>query len=84
MPELIEIKEHTDSATTNIVIDTIEKNKQALVFLNSKSSAEKTAEMIALQIKKQNIAKHSDCGRLTEEILNVLSKPTTQCERLSR
>src|SRR3989338_1951533 len=81
MPDLMQIKEYTDSATTNIVIDTIEKNKQALVFLNSKSSAEKTAEMIAQQIKKQNMPKHSECERLAEEILDALTKPTKQCER---
>ncbi|MEK6921837.1 MAG: LAGLIDADG family homing endonuclease, partial [Nanoarchaeota archaeon] len=81
MLDLISIKEYTDSATTNIVIDTIEKNKQVLVFVSSKSSAEKTAEMIALQIKKQNMSKHPECERLAEEILNTLSKPTKQCER---
>src|SRR3989338_6062179 len=81
MPDLIQIKEYTDSATTNIVIDTIEKNKQVLVFVSSKSSAEKTAEMISQQIKKQNMSKHPDCEQLAEEILSALTKPTKQCER---
>jgi helicase len=81
MPDLIQIKEYTDSETTNIVLDTLEKNKQALVFVNSKSSAEKTAETIALEIKKQKLAVNLECNRLAEEILNALSKPTKQCER---
>ena len=84
MPETIAIKEQSENPTTDIVLDTIERNKQILVFVSSKSSAEKTAETIAQQIKKQKLTKHPECDRLAEELLNVLSKPTAQCERLAK
>jgi len=62
----------------DLAIDTIRKNKQALVFCNSKRSAEATAERIAkLQTLKPELKKISD------DILKVLSSPTRQCRRLS-
>lgn len=84
MHHLIEIQQRTDNPTLNIILDTIEKNKQILVFVGSKKSAEKVAELIASYQKKQNIAKHMDCERLRDEILSALSNPTLQCERLAK
>lgn len=84
MPELIDIKEQGDTPTTDIVLDTIERNKQILVFVSSKSSAEKTAETVSQHIKKQKVAVHPEAKKLAEEILNILPKPTTQCERLAK
>jgi replicative superfamily II helicase len=40
----IAIKEHTDIPAINIALDTLEKNKQALVFCNTRRSAEATDE----------------------------------------
>ena len=76
----IEILRPTDSHVINLVIDTIKRDKQALVFVNTKSSAEKTAEDISKQIKKQD----EKLDELSEDILKALSRPTKQCERLSR
>lgn len=84
MPELIDIKEQSDTPVADIVLDTIERNKQILVFVSSKSSAEKTAETVAQHIKKQKIAVHPEAKKLADELLNILSKPTVQCERLSK
>ena len=42
------IKNITKNPTVDLVIDTLQKNKQALVFVNSKKSAEKTAEDISI------------------------------------
>ncbi|MFO7711552.1 MAG: helicase-related protein [Candidatus Woesearchaeota archaeon] len=65
----------------NPVIDlslkTIDMNKQALVFVNTKRSAEKTAEDISKKCS-------GDLKSLSEKILNDLSKPTKQCIRLSK
>ena len=74
----IEIKETTDNPAINLALDTIKINKQALIFVNSKKSAEKTAEDIAgkLEIEK-NMVKFSD------DVLNILATPTKQCERLA-
>ena len=48
------IKIITDDSTINLVLDTIEKNKQAIVFANTKRSAEKTAEDISKKVKTNN------------------------------
>jgi len=76
----IEILRPTDSHVINLAIDTIKKDKQALVFVNTKSSAEKAAEDISRQIKKQD----EKLDELSEQILKALSRPTKQCERLAR
>ena len=73
----MQIEQKTSSATINIVLDTIEKQKQALVFVNTKSSAEKTAEEIANKLKESG-----ETLEIAEQILNVLSTPTRQCKRL--
>jgi len=65
------------SETVDLALDTIKKDKQALIFVNTKNSAEKQAEDISKQIK--NI----DLEELSYEILNVLPTPTKQCKRLA-
>ncbi len=76
----VEILRPTDSHAINLAIDTIKRDKQALVFVNTKRSAEKAAEDISKQIKKQD----KELEELSEQILKALSRPTRQCERLSR
>ncbi len=68
---------HKDSML-DIVHDTLKKGKQALVFVNSKKSAERTAEDIARSLKTEK-----DNRTLSEQALKVLGKPTKQCERLA-
>lgn len=74
------ISEDTGDNVINLALDTIKKDKQALVFVNTKSSAEKSAEDIS---KKTNL-ENSDLDKLSEDVLKVLSRPTRQCERLAR
>ncbi len=73
----IQIKEETDNATINLAVDTIRLGKQALIFVNTKSSAEKTAEEIAKKIKEIP----QQLQELSDEILHALARPTKQCER---
>jgi len=80
MPNILKINEKTDNPSINLAIDTISINKQALVFTNTKSSAEKTAEDIADNIKKTS----DELNQLSENILKALPKPTKQCVRLSK
>lgn len=58
--------------------DTLSRNKQALVFVNAKRSAESVAEGIAKSIKEFS----KELSELSEKITNILSKPTKQCLRL--
>lgn len=73
------INEPTSDPTINIVLDTIKLKKQALVFVNTKRSAEKTAEETSKKIKETN----KELTELSEKILAVLQRPTKQCERLA-
>ena len=45
------VDEKFNDAAINLAINTIKKGKQALVFANTKRSAEKTAEDISGKIK---------------------------------
>lgn len=76
----VEISQKTEEPFIDLVLDTIEKNKQALVFVSSKRSAEKSAEDISKKIKQEK----EEWIKLSDKLLNVLSKPTKQCERLAK
>ncbi len=73
------IPEITNDQSINLALHTISIDKQALVFANTKRSAEKAAEDIAKKIKDTN----SDLYELSQKALKVLQRPTKQCERLA-
>ncbi len=75
----MQIKQLTKEAVVDLALDTIKQGKQALVFVNTKRGAEKSAEDISKQIKTEN-SKHLE---ISEQLLNTLSSPTKQCKRLS-
>ena len=75
------INQITENSSIDLSLDTIKMGKQALIFVNSKRGAEKTAEDISKKIKDVNGKKELD--EISEKIINILSKPTKQCERLS-
>ena len=62
--------------TTLVAKDTLLLGKQAIVFVNSKRSAESTAEKIS-KISKEVLIEEP------KKILKALSSPTRQCVRLS-
>ncbi|MBI2141400.1 hypothetical protein HYU16_03165 [Candidatus Woesearchaeota archaeon] len=74
------VNELTSSPVTNIALDTVKIGKQALVFVGTRQSAEKSAEEIAhhLKLSSEKLVAASD------EALHALSRPTKQCERLAR
>lgn len=76
----IHISQPTPDGTLNIALDTLRIGKQALIFVGTKPSAEKTAEEIA---KKLNTAS-PELDELSLYILHALTQPTKQCERLAR
>jgi len=59
-----------------LALETIQNNKQAIIFVPSRASAEKTAEELSKLTSLQ-------CLELEKEILNAASSPTKQCRRLS-
>ncbi len=77
------LKQHTKDNIVNLVLHTLQKDKQVLVFNNSKNSSEATAEKIA--IANKNFLKNQiELKQLSEKILKVLSPPTKQCRRLAK
>ena len=80
---MMDIKQITSDDTINIALDTMDKGKQALVFANTKRSAEKTAEDISKKVKV-NPAEKKVLEELAEKSLKSLPRPTKQCIRLSK
>ncbi|MFW6450487.1 MAG: helicase-related protein [Nanoarchaeota archaeon] len=78
--QLIENK--TNDQTINLALDTIRIGKQALVFTNTKKSAEKTAEDIGSKIK--DTTNKARLFEISEKALHALTRPTKQCERLAK
>ncbi len=70
----------------NIIVDTLKKNKQALIFVNAKRSAEKVALDISKFIDKNksifNLS-FEELEKISERIQSVLERPTVQCLRLA-
>ncbi len=79
---MISVDDRFGEQTINLAIQTIEIDKQALIFNNTKRSAEKTAEDISKKTK--NIKKSGELEELSQKVLKTLQKPTKQCERLSK
>ena len=73
------ITAETGNAALDLALDTLKLGKQALVFVNTKRSAEKTAEDIAKKIKTES----KELVELSEKALKALSTPTKQCQRLA-
>jgi helicase len=62
--------------THKLALETIEMGKQAIIFVASRASAEKTAE----EISKLSSVR---LGELSNEVLKAGSTPTKQCRKLS-
>lgn len=75
----MQIKSVSKQPVIDLALDTLELGKQALVFAESKKSAEKTAEDVARKIK----AKSAALDELALGILRALPAPTQQCKRLA-
>ena len=63
----------------DLALDTLRQGKQALVFVNTKRSAEKVAEDIAKKLKADDAL-----AELSSKVLHALQQPTVQCERLAK
>lgn len=73
----MKIPSETSDTTVNICLDTLSKEKQALIFLSSKRNAEAVAERISKSLDLNNL------DNISEKIKNSLSKPTKQCLKLA-
>jgi helicase len=80
MGKAVELEPRAAEPALNLALDTLAKNKQAFVFVNTKRSAEKTAEDIAKKVKEEG----EHAVELSGQVLGALQKPTRQCERLAK
>lgn len=76
------VKSRSGDTVTDIALDAIKKGKQVIVFVNTKRSAEACAEKISEEIP--NYIATSKNHDEKKQVLNVLSTPTKQCERLAK
>ena len=84
MKGVVAVSRVTDNPVVNLALDTVRMDKQALVFLGTRPSAEKSAEDIARRVDLSG-----DAGRVREfeelrdAVLGAVGAPTRQCERLA-
>lgn len=79
MAKVISIKSTHAEPVLSIVDDTLQKDKQTIIFVNTRRSAESLAERIATRIKTSS----NKLEKLSEDILKAVSVSTKQCRRLS-
>ncbi|MBU1201540.1 MAG: hypothetical protein KJ583_01965 [Nanoarchaeota archaeon] len=79
MEKVLFIPQTQSDSVISIIDDTLKKNKQVLVFVNTKRGAESQAEKVAMRIKTVN----SHLEKLSQDVLKAVSSPTRQCRRLS-
>ena len=80
---LEQIKEISGDPVIDIAIDTLKKDKQLIIFVNTKRSAEAVAERISTKIK--NLIKNKEeLLNISQRLEHALSSPTKQCKRLSK
>jgi helicase len=82
MPRFTDVTESYADATLNIALDTLAKDKQALIFCNTKRGAESQAEKIAQKVKDPKDALALE--KIAQDILDAVSVPTKQCLRLAQ
>jgi len=79
MARTVEVESKYSDAVINISLDTLAKQKQALVFCNTRRGAESQAERIAQKVKMQS----AELLNVAERGLKTLPSPTKQCKRLA-
>jgi helicase len=70
----------SNASVIDLALDTLRKEKQAIIFVNTKRSAEKVAEDLSTKLKELSPV----AQEMSEKVLHSLQKPTVQCERLAK
>ena len=70
---------------TSLCMDTIQKEKQTLVFVSTRRNAEAAAERISKDVKKLlSVGDRAGLKKIANDVENTLGNPTKQCRRLAR
>ena len=86
-PENIEemfVDDKHGRGTQNILQDTMEKDKQCIIFCSSRKGAEKSSDRCA-KVAEDDLDRQEkkELERIGDKIENVLGNPTSQCKRLA-
>ncbi|MFO7872200.1 MAG: DEAD/DEAH box helicase [Candidatus Undinarchaeales archaeon] len=72
------------SPAITLALDTVKKGAQSLVFVNTRRSSAKQAELTGSNLYDGLSTKEKkELSKLSKKILNVLDRPTRQCKRLA-
>ena len=83
--ETLEVKNGESRGTENILIDTLEMEKQAITFCNSRKGSEKESDRAGKIIEDElTREERKELDEVSKEILNALGSPTSQCKRLAK
>jgi replicative superfamily II helicase/intein/homing endonuclease len=79
-----DIPDKHNSKVQNILADTLEQDKQGIVFCSSRKGAEKSSDRVA-KVTEEDLTREekSKLDEYAEIIENVLGSPTEQCKRLA-
>jgi helicase len=68
----------------DMIADTLDKNKQALAFINTRRSAESSAEKLSLMVsRKISPGDAENLLGVSDKLRHALEHPTKQCHRLA-
>lgn len=83
--ETYTVRNRHEKAEMNLVDDTLELDKQAIIFCSSRNGAEKSADRSA-EVVEDDLSREErkQLEEYAERIENALGNPTTQCKRLAR
>lgn len=82
--ETVFIEDKHGRGTLNLLENTLEKEKQAIVFCSSRKGAEKSSDRCAT-ITEEDLSREErkELKDYADRIENVLGNPTSQCKRLA-
>jgi helicase len=83
--EIEKVEYGEDHGTENILKDTLKIDKQAITFCNSRKGSEKESDRAA-KITEEDLSREEkkELEEYSEDILNALGSPTSQCKRLAK
>jgi len=84
-PETEFIEDKHGRASLNLLEDTLEKEKQTIIFCSSRKGAEKSSDRCS-KVTNNDISRgeRKELEEYGDRIENVLGSPTSQCERLAK
>ncbi len=79
------VEDRHGRATQNIVENTLEMDKQCIIFCSSRKGSEKESDRCA-KVAEEDLDRQEkqELQRIADDIENVLGNPTSQCKRLAK